>query len=469
MLVDEQFFVSPRAKQVTHTNVLRVVAAGFLLVILLLVGGGIVTVKNSQSIRSDVAYLVDQELVATRLIDGVQREQAALSAVFHKLARDPAQVDRDRVLHDLDEADRHLEEISSIAAGTPDEALWNEMIQASEAFSSEARRLLALQAPTTLLSRDLFRRQEESMALVAKLADATHRNTARARAQIDGHLADLVHNSGFVAATSVGLALLCAVLTVIMALGLVRTLERQAGELSRVSWHMLENQETVARRFSHELHDELGQSLTAVKANLAALEAHPEGAASRLGDSIELVNGAIQNVRELSHLLHPTILDDFGLDAALRWQAEGFTDRTGIAIEYDSDAPGRLPEEVETHLFRICQESLTNIARHSGATRVRISLRHSAQRIRLTVEDNGRGLPAKGAPYRGVGLIGMRARARSTGGELALRSVPGRGLTVEADLPVSPSRRPVRNAEEDQAAPGNGFAHEEKHTRRVGG
>ncbi|HWR54797.1 MAG TPA: sensor histidine kinase [Bryobacteraceae bacterium] len=461
--------MSPRAKQVTHTNVLRVLAVGFLLVILLLIGGGIVTVKNSQSIRSDVAYLVDQELIATRLIDGVQREQAALSAVFHKLARDPAQVDRDRVLHDLDEADRHLAEISSIAAGTPDEALWNEMIQASAAFSSEARRLLALQAPTTLLSRDLFRRQEESMALVAKLAAATHRNTARARAQIDGHLADLVRNSGFVAATSVGLALLCAVLTVTMALGLVRTLERQATELSRVSWHLLENQETVARRFSHELHDELGQSLTAVKANLAALEARPDGTADRLGDSIQLVNEAIQNVRELSHLLHPTILDDFGLDAALRWLSDGFTDRTGISVEYDSDAPGRFPEEIETHLFRICQESLTNVARHSGATRVRISLRSSGQRVRLTVEDNGRGLPARGMPQGGVGLTGMRARARSTGGELALRSTPGRGLTVEAALPVSPTRDPDRYVEGDEASPSSPFAHEEEHTRRTRG
>jgi signal transduction histidine kinase len=217
------------------------------------------------------------------------------------------------------------------------------------------------------------------------------------------------------------------------------------------------------------LHDELGQSLTAVKANLAALEAHPELAAGRLGDSIELVNGAIQNVRELSHLLHPTILDDFGLDAALRWQAERFTERTGIAVEYDSDAPGRLPEEVETHLFRICQESLTNIARHSGATQVRISLRRTAQRIRLTVEDNGRGLPAKGVPYRGVGLIGMRARARSTGGELVLRSSPGRGVTVEADLPAASGRNAVREAEEAEPATVNSLAYEKEHTNRIGG
>lgn len=451
MLIDEQFSVLPRAKQVTHKNVVRVLAAGFLLVILLLIGGGAVTVKNAQSIRGDVAYLVDQELIATRLIDGVQWQQAALSAVFHKLARDPAQVDRDRVLKELDEADRQLEDISTLAKGTSDEALWREMKLASDAFSTEARRLLSLQRPTTYLSRDLFSRHEESMALVARLAEATHRNTAAARAKIDRRLATLVYNTGFVAAACVGLALLCAVLTVTMALGLVRTLEEQAGELSRVSWHMLENQETAARRFSHELHDELGQSLAAVKANLAALQSRPETAARRLNESVELVNGAIQNVRQLSHLLHPTILDDFGLDAALRWLADGFTDRTGIAVEYESDAPGRLPDEVEMQLFRICQESLTNVARHSGAKRVRVSLRRNGGRVSLRVEDNGSGLPKDPKSVRGFGLTAMRARARSAGGDLVFRSVPGRGLTVEATLPAAASRAPAEDRQPQAA------------------
>ena len=113
------------------------------------------------------------------------------------------------------------------------------------------------------------------------------------------------------------LALLCAVFTVQMTTRLFHRMEWQAGELFRVSWHMLENQETTARRFSHELHDELGQSLTAVKANLLALRR--ESSPQRVEDCLSLVDDTIDNVRQLSQLIRPAILDDFGLDAGLRW------------------------------------------------------------------------------------------------------------------------------------------------------
>src|SRR6202035_3682959 len=124
--------------------------------------------------------------------------------------------------------------------------------------------------------------------------------------------------------SSLVLALLCAVFTVRMTAELFRKMEWQAGELSRVSWHMLENQETTARRFSHELHDELGQSLTAIKANLLQLESNNHPDPARLEDCKHLVDEAVQNVREMSQLLRPTILDDFGLDAGIRWQTERF-------------------------------------------------------------------------------------------------------------------------------------------------
>lgn len=156
-----------------------------------------------------------------------------------------------------------------------------------------------------------------------------------------------------------------------------------------------------------------------------------------MNDCVTLVDGAIQNVRELSQLLHPTILDDFGLDAGLRWLAEGFTQRTGIEVEYQSNFSGRLPDETEMHLFRIGQEALTNVARHSGATRVRIELRGQPDVTRLSIRDNGRGLPpGKPAVQQGLGLIGMRARARSAGGELTFRSSDGAGLLIEIEIPV---------------------------------
>jgi two-component system sensor histidine kinase UhpB len=222
---------------------------------------------------------------------------------------------------------------------------------------------------------------------------------------------------------------------------LAKFIEMQSAELSRVSWQMLADQEATARRFSHELHDELGQSLTAVKTNLTALGAGGELNRARLEDCLKLVDEAIGNVRQLSQLLRPTILDDFGLDAGLRWLCEGFSARTGIDARLESNFSGRLEDQTETHLFRIAQEALTNIARHSGAAHVEMKLTAGAGEIVLSVQDDGRGLAnartALDAPFgRGLGMIGMRARARTTGGDLAVRSRPGEGVLIEVRVPL---------------------------------
>jgi two-component system sensor histidine kinase UhpB len=197
---------------------------------------------------------------------------------------------------------------------------------------------------------------------------------------------------------------------------------------------MLEDQESTARRFSHELHDELGQSLTAVKANLAALRGLPDE--SRLDDCLRLVDESIGNVRQMSQLLRPTILDDFGLEAALRWLCEGFTHRTGIQTAFKSGISGRLPDETETHLFRLAQEALTNVARHSGAHTAAVTLDSQGGEVRLSIRDDGHGLPAAGAGPRGMGMIGMRARARSVGGDLSVRSEAGQGVEIEVRVPA---------------------------------
>jgi signal transduction histidine kinase len=154
---------------------------------------------------------------------------------------------------------------------------------------------------------------------------------------------------------------------------------------------------------------------------------------------MKLVDEAIGNVRQLSQLLRPTILDDFGLEAGLHWLADGFTERTGIDVEVEGELHQRLPDETETHLFRIAQEALTNVARHSGARHVWMSLARHAGEVRLSIRDDGRGLPAPSgngdARVNGMGMIGMRARARSTGGDVTVRSKPGSGVEIDVRLP----------------------------------
>jgi len=420
---------------VTHRNVFGVLIAGFGLVTALLLAATLVGVQNIRLVQQSATSLVREQAVTNRLIDELHTQQTSLSEVFSVLARDPESVDDVAILDQLDQADRDIDRISAEGAQTPERDLWAKMKQSSLAFSFEARRILAAEEPETFAPVDLFRDHEAFLSVVARLVEAEYRKVTAAQTQIDRRSSELLGTTLAFAAASLVLALVFAAITVRMVSGLIRKMEWQTAELGRVSWHMLEDQEATARRFSHELHDELGQVLTAIKTNLTSLEHGPEGAA-RVADSVRLVDEAMGNVRQMSQLLRPTILDDFGLEAGLRWLAEGFAARTGIDLKFESNHPGRLPDETETHLFRIGQEALTNVARHAAAKSVRMQLESADGRIRLIVQDDGRGLSSAPPDGRGMGMIGMRARARSAGGDLKVHSQPGRGVLIEVEVPL---------------------------------
>ena len=417
---------------VTVRKILRVLVIGFAAVIALLMAAGFIGLESVQLIRENSAEIVHNGLVTTRLIDELQREQETLNAAFDKLSRGPELFERERLLAQLDEADQAIERIVTEAAGTPQAELWRQLHMAVQGFSNEARRLLIKKNVPIYTSRDLLRHHEEVTAIVAKMIASNSGRTQAAQTRIDQRSAQLVTESLGLLGGCVLLALVCAIFTVRITTQLFRRMEQQSSDLARVTWHMLESQETAARRFSHELHDELGQSLTAIKANVTALDPAAPPDPARLEDCRRLVDEAIQNVRELSHLLRPTILDDFGLDAGVRWLAERFGQRTGIEVDYKSTFEGRLADQTETHLFRIVQEALTNIARHSGATRVAIELARDGERLHLTVKDNGHGFVGNGSA--GLGLVGMRARAKSVGGELHIESSDGVAVDLWAPL-----------------------------------
>jgi signal transduction histidine kinase len=431
------------AREITPRNIFRVLAAGFGLVILLLLAAAVVGLRSVHSIRINAAELVREQTVTNRLIDELHRQQTSLTEAFSVLARDPDSLDSERILAQLDEASRDIDRISAEGALTPESRLWQRLKTASGAFAAEARRLLTAESVETYASIELFREHAAFVSVVARLLEVEYRNASREQAQIDRLSAQLLTQSGIFAGASILLALVFAGITLRMATQLIRGMEWQTAELGRVSWHMLENQEAAARRFSHELHDELGQSLTAVKANLAAVELAAPSARERVADCARLVDDSIANVRQMSQLLRPTILDDFGLEAGLKWLAEGFAARTGVDVRLHSSWPGRLPDETETCLFRIAQEALTNVARHSGAKRVTLTLEPAASdSVRLTIHDDGRGLDTSTVNGRGLGLTGIRARARSAGGEAQVRSRPGEGVLIEVRVPVSHEAHP---------------------------
>ena len=292
--------------------------------------------------------------------------------------------------------------------------------------------------------KDVVRREEildqleQSRQQMSSALESAYARTELLRESLYQHSHGLLRWTVWLFALCVGLSLFCASWAARASAGVFSQLQRQAGELSRLQYQFLETQEETARRFSHELHDELGQVLTAVKANLSALRHGSDKA--RVDDCMALVDRAVKDVREMSQLLRPTILDDFGLDPALRTLTESFSQRTGIKTQYQSNIEGRrFRDIVETNLYRIVQEALTNIARHSEATSVTVTLFARKEQLELTVGDNGRGLEiGKKRPGSGLGLAGMETRARGLGGTLQIESAEGKGLTIEVTCPIEP-------------------------------
>jgi signal transduction histidine kinase len=199
-------------------------------------------------------------------------------------------------------------------------------------------------------------------------------------------------------------------------------------------------QEQERRRLARELHDETGQALTSILLGLRTVEeAQGESAMhSAVAEVRELVRATLQDVRQLAVELRPKALDDFGLVAALERLAESFAEQTGISVAFESMLPsGRLAPEVETALYRIVQESLTNIVKHARADSVSIVLGRKADSVSVVVEDDGVGFDPDRAREDGLGLIGMRERVSLLGGRLAVESRPGAGTTFVAEVPVS--------------------------------
>jgi signal transduction histidine kinase len=212
-------------------------------------------------------------------------------------------------------------------------------------------------------------------------------------------------------------------------------LEWQAAELAHVSWHMIDGHEKMARRFSHEMHDELGQSLSGLRRMLTRADANEFGTMRQ--QFVEIVDEVLQDVRKLSQVLRPVILDDFGLDPGLRWLCERFTQRTQIPVHFESNLKSRLAESLETHLFRLTQEALTNIARHSGATKAWVELLVSERNVILIITDNGHGLdPSTERKSPSLGMVGMRARARQIDGELVIENGKEGGLRIHVEAPL---------------------------------
>lgn len=214
-------------------------------------------------------------------------------------------------------------------------------------------------------------------------------------------------------------------------------------QLQNLSRRVLEVQESERRRVAIELHDELGQSLTAIKINLQAYELFKNQTPAELNaENIRIVEDALQQVRRISLALRPSLLDDLGLGPALQWLAEQTATRCGIEVHIDREIRQvRLTPDIETACFRIVQEALTNISRHANAQRVEITMLRDNGVFILRIQDDGVGFDAskmhkRAANGQSIGVLGMQERAMLIGGQLSIKSNPGQGCCIRMQCPL---------------------------------
>jgi two-component system NarL family sensor kinase len=246
-----------------------------------------------------------------------------------------------------------------------------------------------------------------------------------------------------------------------------QALER-AAELRKLTQRLLNVQDEERRKLARDLHDSTGQTLTALKISVAFLQSKlnqdPDSLAAITALEV-LADQAILEIRTMSYLLHPPLLDEVGLPCAAEWYVEGFAKRSGIEVSLNlSREDDRLPDTVEIALFRVLQECLTNIHRHSGASRASVSLQRHGGNVVLEVRDSGKGI----APERldrlrgtsadtGVGLAGMRERLLELNGRLEMES-DGNGTSMKATVPLLSTAAPAGRGARAEMAFSPGFA-----------
>ncbi|HYE30094.1 MAG TPA: PAS domain S-box protein [Methylomirabilota bacterium] len=386
----------------------------------------------------------------TAILDLTDRRKAERAS---RVAREVAESIVESVPHPLLHVDRHLTVIRVNAAfcqkfrtnalevvGHPLPKL--PCVQMQTDVTSVLKKLFVVSGPieeVAVTARETASGRELQLVVSGRRLDCPHQSGASAIISLRDITAQL-------AAEAKTAHLLAEIKANSMALETavrVRTAELAAAHdmLRDLSAKLVEAQELERRHIARELHDDVGQELTAVKMSLNNARAKlPKGAAPVLDEAIDSVGGLLDKIRRMAFELRPPALDDIGLVAALRNQVTHFGARTGVKVEFKEEGldEAQLRSAHKTALFRIAQEALTNVARHAGVRKARLHLRQCGALVILEVTDGGKGF--EGSPQTTLGLAGMRERAASLNGQVHVYSKRGKGTRVEVKLPIQPGK-----------------------------
>lgn len=434
----------------------RLLLAGFGGLLLLMLVAGIDALVVLRQVRSSDTEVRNLYLRRSDALDDVRTGiyQSAIVMRAYLLANNPA------------ESQAALSQFSKIRVAT-EKALdqCSQVLDVAEAAQLQSLRMEVqdywrlLQFLTTIpekdrkvtggeyINREVVRTRGATLDLVDRIDELSSREMAASDAELNRTFEQLRIRLIVMLAITLAVGVGLAAFTARRTLRLERELEdriedsaRAQQELQELSARLVSAQEEERRAISRELHDEVGQSLSALlmEAGNAAARVPPDSAEVRRHvDSIKkLAEASVNVIRNMTLLLRPSMLDDFGLVPALEWQAREISKRSGMRVQVSADdAAAELPDALKTCIYRVVQEALNNCARHAQARTVKVRVEQEPSRIVLTVEDDGRGFDAQ--RVRGLGLVGMQERVHHLGGVFAVRSNLGTGTRVAVELPLA--------------------------------
>ena len=342
----------------------------------------------------------------------------------------------------LDQYGRTLEpdEQDTFAALRAEVDAWWQVLQTAFQWTPAERSRLRY----TFFYEQLVPRRTTMLQIADRIAEINERGLNRA----EGRLSASAENLRSSLLVTFGIALLGGIVLAAATIALTRRLEREVerrlkensearADLQALSARLVRAQEDERRTLARELHDEVGQSLSAIMMEAGNAEAAVNGSdlRRRVSSIGSIAENALNVVRDLALLLRPSMLDDFGLVPALNWHAREMTKRTGLNVRVTADpASGDLPDEHKTCIYRLVQEALNNAARHASARNLQVAVKNQSDRVIFSVQDDGSGFDK--ASVRGLGLLGMEERVRRLGGTFRIDSQLGRGTTISAELPL---------------------------------
>jgi signal transduction histidine kinase len=442
------------------SNIRAVLVTGFVAVFGLWLVSGFNLLQNVREVEQRVGSLHNACLRGEQTLSTV-RTNVLLGSIYLRDALIDNSVDtrpfyRDELHRIRAEIEQRLPAYLPEVESKPERQEWSALQEALTEYWETLDLLSDPKAPTNyvqgagLVRRQVVPARENVLQIVDRISELQRLSAERQERESQVLYAQI--RSRFVAVGSVTIVL--AALIAAFAFIRVRSLERELEhrrvmeaknrqDLARLSARLVDAQEDERRHLSRELHDEVGQALTAIKMEIGvAMRTTAADARARasLEEARVIAERTLQGVRDLSQLLHPSMLDDFGLRETLTAYVRSFEKRSGVHTELThAGLEERLPTDVEVCVYRIVQEALTNVARHSGASWCSVEVVRQDGQLRLSVEDDGRGVPSVTDVTRvehGLGVIGMRERAQALGGQFVIQRRAQGGTRIVVMLPA---------------------------------